>query len=131
MENLSEVICYYIEHAIASFLGPLILSISGRFDPLEYARFPLPVTGFHLFTMYMRYVLTPLSVMLWANLNHTLCGLNNDPWYKFFQMGKWYLIWSEGYLLFSCYVGIVLNFGICYIVKNYILCRRDEKSKDE
>lgn len=122
-----EWIIYYVEHAFTSFLGPLVLSLAGRFDPLEYFKFPLPVAGYHLFGLYMRYVLTPLSLLFWANLNHTLCSVDNDPWYVYFNLGPWYLFWAEGYLLFSCYVGIILNFIICYIVKNFLLCPRKEK----
>ena len=107
----------------------MILSISGRFDPLEYAKFPLPVCGFHLFCLYMRYFLSPLAMLFWANLNHTLCGVSNDPFFAYFDMGKWYLFWADFYLLFSAYVGIILNFTICYIVKNWILCQNSEKKK--
>ena len=56
-----ELLVYYTEHAFTSFLGPVVLSLGGRFDPLSYAGWPLPVCGFHLFVAYMRYVLTPLS----------------------------------------------------------------------
>jgi hypothetical protein len=73
-----------------------------------------------MFNLYMRFVLTPLSVVFWANLNHTLCGVENDPWYTKLNLGKWYLLCAEGYLMFSCYVGIVLNFTICFIVKHCI-----------
>jgi hypothetical protein len=61
MYSIAELSVYYVEHLFTSFLGPLILSISGRFDPLSYAAFPLPVFGFTLFCMYMRLFLTPLS----------------------------------------------------------------------
>ena len=71
-----------------------------------------------MFNVYMRYVLTPLAVLFWANLNHTLCGVDNDPWYTTFNLGKWYLLCAEGYLLFSCYVGIVLNFAICFLFRH-------------
>ena len=121
-----ELVVYYVEHAFTSFLGTLILSISGRFDPLEYVKFPLPVCGFHLFCMYMRYFLSPLAMIFWANLNHTLCGVDNDPWYVYFEMGKWYLLFSDFYLLGSCYLGIIVNFIICYIAKHWILCRTNK-----
>ena len=112
-----ELSVYYIQHFFTSFLGPLVLSLSGRFDPLTYAAFPLPVCGFHLFCLYMRLFLCPMALISWANLNHTLCGVDNDPFYANFDMGQWYYLWADLYLLFSCYVGLVLNFAICYIVK--------------
>lgn len=108
-----EVFIYYVEHFFTSFGGPLVLSLSGRFDPVEYAAWPLPVAGFHLFTVYMRYVLTPLSQLSWANLNHTLCGVENDPFYALLELGHTYYFWADFYLLFSCYVGLVLNYAIC------------------
>ena len=120
---------YYLEHAFTSFLGPLVLSLSGRFDPLEYVSFPLPVSGYHLFCIYMRYFLMPLSWFFWANLNHTLCSVENDPWWRYFEMGKWYYFWADWYLLFSCYVGIILNFAICYVVQYLLRCIRGEKKK--
>ena len=120
MYTTLELSTYYVQHFFTSFLGPLILCISGRFDPLDYFAFPLPVAGFHLFCLYMKVFLTPLSLISWANLNHTLCGVDNDPFFANFNMGKWYFIWSDLYLLFSCYVGLILNFAICYIFKRLI-----------
>jgi len=46
----------------------------------------------------MRYFLTPLSAISWANLNHTLCGIDNDPWRVLFGMHKYFYFWAEGYL---------------------------------
>ena len=115
--SLLELTVYYVQHCFTSFLGPLVFSLSGRFDPLSYSAFPLPVCGFHLFCLYMRLFLCPLALMSWANLNHTLCGVDNDPFYANLPMGQWYYLWADLYLLFSCYVGLVLNFVICYIVK--------------
>ena len=113
-EELSqaEVVLYYIEHAFTSALGPLILSLNGRYDFISRALPPYPLFGFAFFSVYMRYVLMPLSAMTWANLNHTLCGLDNDPFYKAFDLGKWYYGWSELYLLGSCFVGYFLNYVI-------------------
>ena len=108
--NAFENFIYYSEHAFASFLGPVLLSLAGRYDMMSYVKFPLPWFGFILFTLYMRYFLTPLSLLTWANLNHTLCGINNDPFYAAFDLGESYYFWSDFYLLFSCGVGNVLNF---------------------
>ena len=113
----TELLVYYMEHSFASFLGPVVLSLSGRFDPLSYVRWPLPMCGFHFFVAYMRFVLTPLSQLTWANLNHTLCGVGNDPFYENFNLGYTYYFWADFYLLFSSYVGLALNFVICWIFK--------------
>lgn len=116
-----ELFVYYLEHFFTSFGGPLILSLSGRYDPLTYTKFPLPVFGFHLFVMYMRWVLTPLSLLTWANLNHTLCGVDNDPIYVIFELGETYYMWADVYLGAACYLALGANLAICYIVKRLIL----------
>jgi hypothetical protein len=116
-----ELIVYYGVHFFTSFGGPLVLCISGRFDPLSYIQRGFIDAGFDMFCLYMRVVLTPLSLLTWANLNHSLCGVDNDPFYSYFEMGKWYYFWADLYLLFSCYVGIFLNAAICYVIKVIIL----------
>lgn len=118
-----DIIVYYLEHLFTSFLGVLIFFIYGRFNALKYFEFPMPVFGFVMFCCYMRYFLTPLSEATWTNLNHTLCGVKNDPFYAYFNLGKWYYPLSDFYLLFSCYVGIYLNNGICCIFKA-IFCKK-------
>lgn len=105
-----ETIVYHIEHAFASWLGPLLLSLAGRYEFLSYVKFPLPWFGFVIFSVYQRYVLASLSAITWANLNHTLCGIDNDPFYAFFDLGKTYFFWADAYLLFSCMVGYTVNF---------------------
>ena len=107
-----ELVVYHTEHAFASWLGPLVLSLSGRYDLRSYFKFPLPWFGFIIFTLYERYLLTPVSLATWANLNHALCGIDNDPFYAYFKLGKWYYFWADAYLLFSCLVGYVLNYVI-------------------
>jgi hypothetical protein len=124
-------IVYYVEHLLTSFLGVLVLCLSGRFDPLQYASFPLPVSGYHLFCIYMRFFLMPLSWLTWANLNHTLCGIDNDPFYRSFKMGKWYYFWADWYLMFSCYVGIFVNLVICFLCKWLLSVLGWEKVKHE
>jgi hypothetical protein len=68
------------------------------------------------FTLYMRYVLTPMSAISWANLNHSLCSVDNDPWRAYFGMLKYYYFWAEFYLgltsvvtqYFTCIVAFIL-----------------------
>ena len=69
----------------------------------------------------MRYFLTPVSAMTWANLNHTLCSVDNDPWKAYYGMGKWFYLWSDFYLgltsvVSQYFIGI---FGILFF-----RCRR-------
>lgn len=107
-----ETVIYHSEHAFASWLGPLLLTVAGRYDYRSYFKYPLPWFGFIIFTLYERYVLTPISIATWANLNHALCGIDNDPFYKIFDLGEWYYLWADAYLLFSCMVGYSLNWLI-------------------
>ena len=58
-----------------------------------------------------------MSQLTWANLNHTLCGVGNDPFYENLELGHTYYFWADFYLLFSCYVGICLNYVICVAFK--------------
>lgn len=107
-----EHLIYYSEHAFASFLGPVVLSLAGRYNMTSYMKYPLPWFGFILFVLYMRWILMPLSAITWANLNHTLCGLPNDPFFALLDLGKTFYFFSDFYLLFSCLVGNALNWII-------------------
>jgi hypothetical protein len=78
--------------------------MGGRYSATDQLRWPLPYFGFLGFTIYMRYFLTPLSAMTWANLNHTLCSVENDPWKAYFDMGIYYWIWSDFYLALTSVV---------------------------
>lgn len=69
-----------------------------------------------MFAVYMRYVLTPLSAMTWANLNHTLCGIDNDPWRAFFGMHKYFYFWGDAYLGFSSMVFNYLNILVARLI---------------
>jgi hypothetical protein len=64
----------------------------------------------------MRFVLTPIAEITWANLNHTLCSLPNDPFDSFFGMGKWYFLWAEIYLGLSSILMNTVNTIAGYII---------------
>lgn len=97
-------------------LGPLILSLSGRYDIRNYVSYPLPWLGAIFFTLYERFVLMPSSLMTYANLNHSLCGYDSDPMYKNFNLGKWYWLWAEVYLSIACFIGYSVNLLIVSLV---------------
>jgi len=124
-----EVNVYYSQHVIASILGTLVLSLSGRFDMLAYHRMSYYLLGFIMFTFYIRLVLTPIALLTWANLNHTLCGTDTDPVWLLLGLGKWYYIFSELYLGAAAFLFCALNFAICYVVKRVVL--RDETCSHE
>ena len=95
-----ELVMYYVQHTLASFLCPLIMYYNHRFDPSRYLKNPVvPVFCFNMFSLYMRLFLIPLSAITWANLNHGLCGVDNDPFYAFFNLGKWFYVFAEVYLM--------------------------------
>ena len=118
-DNLTsiEVVYFYIQHILASFLCPLIMYFNHRYDPLRYLKSGImPLFSFVLFSAYNRYLLTPISAMTWANLNHTLCGVNNDPFYANFEMGKWYHFFAEFYLMIPSLGIQILNVALGFIL---------------
>ena len=82
-------------------MASLVLFYAGRYSARDLTAWPLPPLGFIFFTIYMRYFLTPMSAMTWANLNHTLCGIDNDPWRVTFGMHKYFYFWAEFYLMLA------------------------------
>jgi hypothetical protein len=103
---------YYVQHVFAAVLAPLVLFCAGRYRASDSLVYPLPILGFIFFTLYMRFFLTPMSSMTWANLNHTLCGIDNDPWRVTFGMHKYFYIWADGYLLLTSSVVSIINASI-------------------
>ena len=70
------------------------------------------------FSLYMRYFLTPISAMTWANLNHTLCAVDNDPWRAYFGMHKFFYFWSEFYL---CLTSVVTQYFVSLLA--FMFCQ--------
>ena len=87
----------------------MILSHAGRYDIRDFKKFPLPMLGGVCFSGYERYVLMPISLLSWANLNHALCGFESDPVYELLHLGKWYWFWSEVYLTIVLVLVFKLN----------------------
>ena len=111
-------------------MGPVILCISGRFDILEYMDWRYPMMGFNIFCLYMRWFLTPMALLTWANLNHTLCGTDTDPFFVILDLGKWYWPASEIYLGSLTAFYFIVNSLICYIVKRVICGDKSSVIKD-
>ena len=106
---------------LASFLGPVIFSLASRFDMLAYRKISYYALGFVMFSLYMRLFLTPISLLTWANLNHSLCGSDTDPFWLHFGLGKWYYILAEFYLGAAAIALGLINYAICYFVKRIVL----------
>jgi len=113
----NEVFVYNIQHVIVSGLGPIVLSTGGRYDIRRFFSVRLLWAGAILFTLYERWVLMPISLISWANLNHSLCGVHNDPFYEIFQLGKWYWLWADLYLALACFVGFVVNSLLVIVIE--------------
>ena len=73
------------------------------------------------FVLYMRWFLTPIAVLTWSNLNHTLCGTDTDPFWLLFDLGKWYYPAAELYLMAAAFAFVAINFSIAYVCKRLIL----------
>ena len=120
-----------MHHYLASFLGCVIFSISGRFDIMEYMNPSYAIMGFINFVLYMRWFLTPVAYYTWGNLNHSLCGTDSDPlWYNF-ELGRWYYMWAELYLGIAAFLFIWINIIICYIVKKIFGLQIREKVQEK
>lgn len=76
--------------------------------------------GWLMFSFYMRLVLTPVALLTWANLNHTLCGTEGDPVWLLLDLGKWYYPAAEIYLGASAAAFIIINFAIAYFCKRVV-----------
>lgn len=74
-----------------------------------------------MFSFYMRLVLTPVALISWANLNHTLCGTDSDPIWYLLDLGKWYYLAAEVYLGAAAFAFILVNFSIAYVCKRVIM----------
>ena len=72
LDSNLEIISYWVQHSIAAFFAPLICLIGGRFAHSVYSNPFYILVGYQIFTVYMRFFLTPLSALTWANLNHSL-----------------------------------------------------------
>ena len=111
-----EIFVYYVQHVFVAGLGPLILSLSGRYDIRNYVKYPLPWLGAIFFTLYERFLIMPMSMITYANLNHALCGFDSDPMYAKFDLGRWYWLWAELYLSAACFFGYGFNLTIISLV---------------
>ena len=88
---------------------------------LSYKEISSYSVGFIAFSIYLRWILTPISLLTWANLNHSLCGTDTDPIWYLFDLGKWYYLLADFYLGAAAFAFIAINWVFCYIVKRVIL----------
>ena len=82
---------------------------------------------FSYFCLYQRYILYPMSLYTWANLNFTLCGHPKDPFRLYID--KYYIIFSEIYLSFGSYLFRHMMKQIVNIllyIENYIVKNKKE-----
>jgi hypothetical protein len=79
-----EIELYWIEHFWSALINPLILILGGRYRSRQYFDFGYRMLGFAFFSLYHRFVLLPLALLTWANLDQTLChGESNIPFISF------------------------------------------------
>mmetsp|Transcript_18057 Transcript_18057/g.21207 ORF Transcript_18057/g.21207 Transcript_18057/m.21207 type:complete len:92 (+) Transcript_18057:642-917(+) len=69
----------------------------------------------------MRWFLTPIALLSWANLNHTLCGTDGDPFWLLLGLGKWYYPLAEIYLGAAAIAFIAINFSVAWLIKRVVL----------
>lgn len=73
--------------------------------------------GWNAFSIYNRLILTPVSHLTWANLNHTLCSVDNDYFKVTFDMGAYYYFWAEFYLFFFSFIFYYLTIYVSRILR--------------
>ena len=123
-----EVVLFYVQHQMASFICPMLMYFNNRYDLMRYvSSWRIPLFNFAMFSVYMRLFLTPLSQLTWANLNHTLCSTGDDPFDKAFGLGKWYYFWAELYLLIPSFL---IQYGNAYVAL-FLFGRLDNKKPQE
>ena len=127
----SELVVYYFQHYMIFIIAPVILYCSGRYNAKDSFKFPQIMFGFVCFSIYMRYFLTPLSALTWANLNHTLCGVDNDPWRVTFGMHKYFYFWADAYLNFTSHVFASLTMLVAIILQKVFCCGNKKLLKVE
>ena len=98
--NFINVLLFYYEHLI-----PFFVVLYTKFVYLKktnFLDFMQHQYYFSYFCLYQRYILYPMSLYTWANLNFTLCGHPKDPFRLYID--KYYIIFSEIYLSFGSYL---------------------------
>ena len=112
-----EIYSYWIQHIIVAIIAPFTCILWGRYAHNDYLKPHIIICGFQFFTLYMRLFLTPLSAYTFANLNHTLWGIDNDPFRAYFKLGKYYYFWSEFYLWFGSWLWTTITFGVSNLIR--------------
>lgn len=129
LETQLEIVSYWLQHVMAAFGAPLVCLLSGRFSHSVYTNPIYLLVGYQMFSSYMRFFLTPISALTWANLNHTLCGIDNDPWRRHFQLGKYYFFWAEFYLLLGAYCISLPTYWLARIIRPSVFLKAAEQTK--
>ena len=108
IENKLEIGFYWFEHLNGAFFAPILIMSSGRYPIESFVSWRNVIGGWMFFSLYMRYFLTFISNWVWVNLNHTLCSAENDPWKEAFDMGAYYYMWADFYLLIASFTAYYL-----------------------
>lgn len=128
LEKDIEIYFYWIQHVVSATIAPLVLLLSGRFAHSTYLNPFTIIAGYQIFTTYMRVVLTPISALTWANLNHTLCGIDTDPWRKAFNLQEYFYFWAEFYLSLGALTCAYFTFGLAKLL-NWNVFKINEEIK--
>jgi len=72
--------------------------------------------GWNVFSVYNRFILTPISHLTWANINHTLCSVENDVFKTTFNLGEYYYFWAEFYLFLPSFIFYYLTVNLSYLI---------------
>ncbi|KAL4492477.1 hypothetical protein ABPG72_005612 [Tetrahymena utriculariae] len=124
---------FWIEHYLAAFIGPLCLTLCGRYGFFKMSFWDLLVHqyfGFAIHILYMRFIMVPQSMLTWANLNFTLCHPECDPLIPL--IGDYYFYLADHYLNFASFLTVLFQisaYGIImapvYLLKSIFKKKQD------
>lgn len=85
-----EVELYYIQHILILTVPIFLLTSHGGYSLEPVGSFRWTISSIAAFRIYHHFVLQPVSLLTWVNLNGVLCPFQFDPF-----IGRYYRLWAH------------------------------------
>ncbi|CAF2931168.1 unnamed protein product [Rotaria sp. Silwood2] len=133
-----EVELYYIQHILILVVPVFLLSSHGGYSLEPVGSFRWTILAIATFRFYHYFVLQPISLLTWVNLNGVLCPFQFDPF-----IGRYYRLWAHihqtlfmiiHHKLFSVVARTCIQFDIrriMYYIKRQQQMTTSDISKDK
>ena len=82
---------------------------------MTYLEIKPTLVGFTFHSLYLRWVLCPLSHLTTVNISHTLCSLG-DPLARSLGMGKWHWLYADIYLSILPVLGCIVFYSFFWLI---------------